>query len=74
MLISNFKKLFQIIKGLIQFINLDIIFIEVVKLLHINVFLNVIIKKNDFDVHLFHISIHNHYKRKDRFIIYKFYY
>ena len=45
MLISNLKKLFQIIKNLIQFINLDIIFVKVFKLLHINVLLNIIIKK-----------------------------
>ena len=45
MLISNLKKLFQIIKNLIQFINFDIIFVKVFKLLHINVLLNIIIKK-----------------------------
>ena len=74
MLISDFKKLLQIIKDLIQFINLNIIFIEIVKLLHINVFLNIIIKKTDFDVYLFHVSIHNRRKRKNRFIIYKLHY
>ena len=73
MLILNLKKLLQIIKGLIQFINLNIIFIKIVKLSHINVFLNIVIKKNDFVVHLFYILIHNRRKRKDRFIIYKLY-
>ena len=73
MLILNLKRLFQIIKNLIQFINLDIIFIKVVKLLHINILLNIVIKKNDFDVYLFHILIHNRRKRKDRFITYKLY-
>ena len=74
MLISNFKRLFQIIKDLIQFVNLDIIFIKVVKLLYINVFLNIVIKKSDFNVYLFYILIYNRYKRKNRFIIYEFYY
>ena len=74
MLISNFKKLFQIIKSFIQFINLNIIFIKVVKLLYINILLNIIIKKNDFDVYLFHISIHNRRKRKNRLITHKLYY
>ena len=73
MLISNLKRLFQIIKNLIQFINLDIIFVKIVKLLHINVFLNIVIKKNDFDIHLFYILIHNRRKRKNRLIIYEFY-
>ena len=73
MLILNLKKLLQIIKNLIQFINLNIIFIKIVKLSHINVFLNIVIKKNDFDVHLFYILIHNRRKRKNRFIIYKLY-
>ena len=44
-LILNFKKLFQIIKNLIQFINLNVIFIKIVKLLYINVLLNIVIKK-----------------------------
>ena len=74
MLISDFKRLFQIIKDFIQFINLDIIFIKVVKLLHINIFLNIVIKKNGFDIHLFHILIYNRRKRKNRFIIYELYY
>ena len=74
MLISNFERLFQIIKSLIQIINLDIIFIEVIKLLYINVFLNIIIKKGDFNICLFYILIHNRRKRKNRFIIYEFYY
>ena len=74
MLISNLKRLFQIIKDLIQFINLDIIFVKIVKLLYINVLLNIVIKKNDFNVYLFYILIYNRRKRKDRFIIYKFYY
>ena len=74
MLISNFERLFQIIKSLIQFINLDIIFIEVIKLLYINVFLKIIIKKGDFNICLFYILIHNRRKRKNRFIIYEFYY
>ena len=39
-----------------------------------NVFLNIIIKKDDFDVYLFHILIHNRHKRKNRFIIHEFYY
>ena len=74
MLISNLERLFQIIKCFIQFANFDIIFIKIVKLLYINVLLNIIIKKNDFDVHLFHVLIYNHRKRKNRFIIYEFYY
>ena len=74
MLISNLKRLFQIIKSFIQFINLNIIFIKAVKLLHINILLNIVIKKNDFDIHLFHVLIHNRRKRKNYFIIYKFYY
>ena len=74
MLILNLEKLFQIIKNLIQFINLDIVFIKIFKLLYINVFLNIVIKKNDFDIYLFHILIYNHRKRKNHFIIYKFYY
>ena len=45
MLILNLKKLFQIIKNFIQFINFDIIFIKIFKLLHINVLLNIVIKK-----------------------------
>ena len=74
MLILNFKRLFQIIKNLIQFMNFDIVFIKIFKLLHINVLLNIVIKKNDFDVYLFYVLIYNRRKRKDRFIIYKFYY
>ena len=31
-------------------------------------------KKNDFNIHLFHVLIYNRHKRKDRFIIYKLYY
>ena len=45
MLISNLKKLFQIIKNLIQFINLNIIFINIIKLLYMNILLNIVIKK-----------------------------
>ena len=37
-------------------------------------FLNIVIKKNDFNVYLFYILIYNCYKRKNRFIIYEFYY
>ena len=37
-------------------------------------FLNIVIKKSGFDIYLFHVLIYNHYKRKDRFIIYKFHY
>ena len=74
MLILKFERLFQIIKNFIQFVNFDIIFIKIFKLLYINVLLNIVIKKNDFNVYLFHVSIHNRYKRKNRFIIYKLYY
>ena len=74
MLISDFKKLFQIIKDFIQFADFDVIFIKIVKLLYINVFLNIVIKKNDFNVYLFHVLIHNRGKRENRFIIYEFYY
>ena len=73
MLISNLKRLFQIIKNLIQSINIDIIFIKTFKLLYINVFLNIIIKENDFDIHLFYVLIYNRHKRKNRFIIHKLY-
>ena len=66
--------MFQIIKNLIQFTNFNIIFIKIVKLLYINVFLNIVIKENDFDIHLFHVLIYNRDKRENRFIIYKFYY
>ena len=61
-------------KSFIQFINFNVIFIEIVKLLYINVFLNIVIKKDDFNVYLFYILIHNRDKRENRFIIYKFYY
>ena len=74
MLISNFKKLFQVIKGFIQLINLNVIFIKAFKLLNINVLLNIVIKKNDFDVYLFYILIHNRHKYKNRFITHKLYY
>ena len=73
MLISDFERLLQIIKDLIQFINLNIVFVKAVRLLHINILLNIIIKKDDFNVYLFHVLIYNRYKRKNRFIIYKFY-
>ena len=74
MLISNFKRLFQVIKSLIQLINLNIIFIKVVELLHINVFLNIVIKKNDLNVYLFHILIYSRHKCKNRLITYELYY
>ena len=45
MLILNFKRLFQIIKNFIQFINLNIVFIQVFKLLNINVLLKYRYKK-----------------------------
>ena len=53
------RRLFQIIKCFIQFINLERILLEneIIKLFHINLFLNLIIKKNGFDVHLFQILI-----------------
>ena len=41
--------------------------------MHINVFLNIIIKKDDFDIYLFYILIYNLRKREDRFITYKLY-
>ena len=42
--------------------------------MHINIFLNIILKKIDFDIYLFYILIHNRCKREDRLIIYKLYY
>ena len=36
--------------------------------------MNIVIKKNGFDVYLFYILIHNRDKRENRFIIHKFYY
>ena len=45
MLILKFERLFQIIKNFIQFVNFDIIFIKIFKLLYINVLLNIVIKK-----------------------------
>ena len=41
--------------------------------ININVFLNIVIKKSDFNVYLFHILIYNRDKRENRFIIYKLY-
>ena len=38
------------------------------KLFHINLFLNSIIKENDFDVHLFQILIFDNDQCEDRFI------
>ena len=43
-------------------------------MLYINVFLNVVVKKDDFNIYLFQILIHNYRKYKNHFIIYKFYY
>ena len=45
MLILNFEKLFQIIKSLIQLTDFNIVFIEIIRLLHINILLNIVIKK-----------------------------
>ena len=41
--------------------------------MHVNVLLNIAIKKNDFNIHLFHVLIHNRRKCENRFIIYKLY-
>ena len=54
--------------------NLNIILIRIIELLYLNLFFNVIIKKIYFDVYLFYILIYYYYKRKNRFIIYKFNY
>ena len=64
------RRLFQVIKCFIQFINFERILLEgeIMKLFHINLFFNLIIKKNDFDVHLFQISIFNNDQRKDYLI------
>ena len=42
--------------------------------MYINVCLNIVIKKDNFDIYLFYISIYNRRKRENRFIIYKLYY
>ena len=54
-IVSYSRRLFQIIKCFIQFINLERILLEdeIIKLFHINLFLDLIIKENDFDVYLF---------------------
>ena len=41
---------------------------ENMKLLYINLFLNLIIKENDFDVYLFQVLIFDNDQCKDRFI------
>ena len=41
---------------------------KIMKLFHINLFLNLIIKKDGFDVHLFQISIFDNDQCEDRFI------
>ena len=41
---------------------------KIMKLFHIDLFLNLIIKKNGFDVHLFQILIFDSGQCEDRFI------
>ena len=57
MLISNFKRLLKFIESLIQLINFDIVLAEIIELSHINRLLNVIVKKDDFDVYLFYVLV-----------------
>lgn len=73
MLVSDSEGLLQIIEGLIQLADLDIVLIEAVRLLHIDVLLNIAIEKGGFDVHLFHVPIHNRRKRKNRFVAHGLY-
>ena len=58
-IISYSRRLFQIIKCLIQLINLERILFEkeIMRLFYIDFFLDLIIKENDFNVHLFQVSI-----------------
>ena len=58
-IISYSKRLFQVIKCFIQFINLERILLEdeIMRLFHIKFFLNLIIKESGFDVYLFQILI-----------------
>ena len=67
-IISYSRRLLQIIKCFIQFANLEWVVNEVIKLFHINLFLNLIVKKSDFDVHLLQISIFDDDQYKDRLI------
>ena len=57
MLISNSKRLLEFIESLIQLINFDIVLAEIIELSHINRLLNVIVKKDDFNVYLFHVLV-----------------
>ena len=69
-IISYSRRLFQVIKCFIQFINLERILLEdeIMKLFHINLFFDLIIKENDFDVHLFQVLIFDNDQCEDRFI------
>ena len=45
---------------------------KIMRLFHINLFLNLIIKESDFDVHLLQISIFDNDQCENRLIWYKF--
>ena len=64
------RRLLQIIKCFIQFINFKRILLEdeIIKLFHINLFLDLIIKKNDFDVYLFQVLIFDNDQCENYFI------
>ena len=69
-IISYSRRLFQVIKCLIQFINLEQILLEneIMRLFYINLFFNLIIKENGFNVHLFQISIFDNDQCEDHLI------
>ena len=73
-IISYSRRLFQIIKCFIQLINLKRILFEneIMRLFYINLFFDLIIKENDFDVHLFQVSIFDNDECENHFIWHRF--
>ena len=72
---SYSKKLFQIVNCFTKFANLikfDIF--SFFEKFNVNFAINVIVKKNDFDVHLFQFSIKSDDESENDFVIHKFYY
>ena len=61
MLISNSKRLLKFIESLIQLVNFNVVLAKIIELSHINRLLHVTVEKDDFNVHLFHVSVQGRY-------------
>ena len=73
MLILNPGGLLEPIESFIQLADLGTVYVEFIRLLDVNILLDVVIKKGGFDVYLLQVPIYSRRKRKDRLVIYGFY-